>query len=365
MPKSRLFPHVGINNQVVNTGILELYFLDLIFDRFEGNWFDGFTEISLVEEVISQVKAANPSTIRLIIDSEGGDAGIGLAVYNFLKHYDAVIEVEIIGMAGSIASVIAMAASPGKLQIARNGFMVIHQAWGGGVGNAKDLRQAADVIDGYTATIVDIYVQRTGRTAEEINGYIANGDFWMTGSQAVELGFADETLQENGQFMIAARIKDLNPNYRNVPQNLIEKPTEEPIENPAPEETSTPKSSNNPIMNFKQRATNFIANLKKGKINNGAANLAEEVANVISEPMEQMLHGLQEEFQADIDKITTDVTNSVTQAFETRIKALEDVNAALKTKNEELEQSLADIAGSEAKPKTDPKNEVKPVGGFR
>src|SRR5690606_20606777 len=154
-----------------NSNTLELYFLDDIYNKYDW-WTD--TVSSMVNDVVQQVRERSPKTIKLIIDSQGGDASIGLAIYNFLKHYGAKVETDVIGMAGSIASVIAMAANKGKLRMARNAFMVIHKAWGGGIGNSNDLRAAADVVDKYTAQIVDVYSQRTSKSAEEISSLIEN-----------------------------------------------------------------------------------------------------------------------------------------------------------------------------------------------
>ena len=107
--------HIAMKN-TIGDGVLELQFLDTIANSTEFDWTTGeLLTTNLVEETIAQVKAANPSKIKCTIDSIGGDASIGLAIYNFLKSYNAKVEVEIIGMAGSIASVMAMAASKGEL----------------------------------------------------------------------------------------------------------------------------------------------------------------------------------------------------------------------------------------------------------
>lgn len=380
---------VGIRNQVASSGILELHFLDVIEDTYTFDWYYGFEETRIVEEVVNQVKSANPSTILLLIDSEGGDAGKGLAIYNFLKNYKANVESDIIGMAGSIASVIAFAANKGKLRIARNGFMVIHKAWGWGMGNSKDLRAAADVVDKYTDQIVDIYSQRTGRTTDEIHMLIDDGDFWMTGREAQELGFADETFNDNAEFAIAARIGELDKNYKNVPKNLLlqrvknkttststeetssenqeeeqsenagtEETTpgtteETPVEESQADETQTEQSEqtdttiidkiNNTLMNFKERFTTVINSIKNKKIDAKAENLGEQVANLLSEPVSQMAEALQEEVQNEI--------TAVKDSFEERISKLEKVNASLLDTKAALEKEIADSKGTETTPK--------------
>lgn len=183
---------VAIRNQA-SDNTLELYFLDIIQDSYD--WYSGM-QTSKVQEIIDKVNYYQPSKIICYIDSIGGDAQCGMSIYNFLKLTTAKVECRVIGLAASVASVIAMAANKGKLLVARNGFVMIHQAQGMAWGTANDLRQAADLVDKYTDQIIDIYTQRTGKTADEIKGLINGGDYWMTGQEAVDQGFADDTFNE-------------------------------------------------------------------------------------------------------------------------------------------------------------------------
>lgn len=362
MPKPRSKSTIAVRN-AVQDDVLELQFLDLLYDDIRRND-DGYWEyINIVEDVVQKVKKLAPKNILLEVDSEGGDAGIALALYNFLTGYStesgAIIEVRVIGMAGSAASVLACAASPGKLRVARNAFIVIHRAWGDGYGNSEDLRAAADVIDKYTAQIVDIYTKRTGKTAAEIDALIADGDYWMTGAEAVEQGFADEVYNDNPQFAIAARINDLHPAYKNAPKpagapaNVNNDVSAAPQQG-APSQSGQPATttpSNSTTMSFKDRALAFVQNLGKRPIDRNASNLAEEVANQISEPLETMMVGIEEESEtrvnAAVTKITADVTKAVSTAFEERIKALETANATLLKKNEDLEREVAEKVGGQ------------------
>ena len=380
MPKASLTTTIAVRNAVQND-VLELQFLDLLYDDIRKNE-DGYgwEFVNVVEDVVGKVKRLAPKNILLEIDSEGGDAGIALALYNFLTGYStengAIIEVRVIGMAGSAASVLACAASPGKLRVARNAFIVIHRAWGNGYGNSEDLRAAADIIDKYTAQIVDIYTKRTGQTAEQIDALMANGDYWMTGAEAVEQGFADEVYNDNPQFVIAARVKDLHPAYKNAPQATDTTPNASTAKGGNPPEgatthtgqpaTTTP--SNSTTMSFKDRALAFVQNLGKKPIDRNASNLAEEVANHIGEPLEAMMAGIEEESEtrvnAAVAKITTDVTNAVSTAFEERLKTLETANAALIKKNEDLERDIAEKVGGQASAGANANTEKPTIGRF-
>ncbi|KAA5532652.1 Clp protease ClpP [Taibaiella lutea] len=366
---------VAIRNSVGDNSTLELFFLDDIFNEYD--WWTGDTT-NMVNDVVKQVKNYNPKTVILTIDSQGGDASIGLAIYNFLKHYGVKVETDIIGMAGSIASVMAMAANKGKLKIARNGFMVIHKAWGGAIGNSDDLRNAADVVDMYTRQIVDIYAQRTGKSVNEINALIEKGDYWMTGSEAVAQGFADETYNDNEQFQIAARVKTLAPDYRNIPQNLI---TDEDSEEEAePEDFQSFKTN---FMKFKDKVNAFIDAITGKKIEKTTPEtLSVDVANLIGEPMKTMIEGLQtdvsEEIKpiqdkiADFEKadgafqtgIVNSVTNAVFEKYEQRIKDLEAANAKLEKENGDLKTEIQDKLGKESHDGPEKAPKAKVIGSF-
>ncbi len=206
--------YIGFRNSADNQ-TLELFFTDFIFDGI--NW-STFEETNMVQDTIDKVKAANPSKILVTINSLGGDVMIGLAIYNFLKNYKAKVEVNVIGFAGSIASVMAMCANKGKLKMANNSFMIIHAASTIAMGNAKEMRDQADVLDKVSNEIADIYAQRSGKEA----GYFSNlwadgGDVWFTAKEAKELGLVDELLDA---VVATARVDIASYGYKNIPTAL-------------------------------------------------------------------------------------------------------------------------------------------------
>lgn len=347
---------IGVRAAVSDgSSTLELHFLDLIYDKAQFDWWSGdVVETNMVEEVINRVKDAKPTLIRCIIDSEGGDAFIGLAIYNFLKNYPAKVEAEIIGMCGSAATMPAMAASKGKLKMARNAFMIIHQAWGGGLGTSADLRQQADVIDRVTVQYVDVYAQRTGKTTEEINALIENGDYWMSGAEAQAAGFCDEVFNSNEQFSIAARIKTLDSsNYHNIPSNLTEEvKADASSEQPA---GGLMQSLKNEFMDFKAKVSAFIDSLKGKEVKPETPNVAAEVAAAMAEPMQTFAEALQTEVSAEIKSLRDDFTK--------KVEELTEANTNLTKEKEALEKEVAEKLGSQT---TTTNAEVKkPIGSFR
>ncbi|MBH3326542.1 head maturation protease, ClpP-related, partial [Pseudomonas mosselii] len=131
------------------------------------------------------------SQINLRIHSGGGDVMDGTAMYNILRGHSARVVVYIDGMAASMASVVAMAGD--VVYMPSNATMMVHKPWGGTVGDADDMRDYADLLDKLEGTLIQAYVRKTGKSAEEITAMLKKTT-WMDGNEAVAAGFADQVL---------------------------------------------------------------------------------------------------------------------------------------------------------------------------
>jgi ATP-dependent protease ClpP protease subunit len=129
--------------------------------------------------------------IELHISSGGGEVFDGLAIYNCLSARDGQVRVVVDSLAGSICSVIAQAASPGELIMAEASSMMIHEGWGGMVGNAADMRQMADVLDKQSDVIASVYAARSGKPAPFWRDQM-RAETWYGAQEAVDAGLADE-----------------------------------------------------------------------------------------------------------------------------------------------------------------------------
>jgi ATP-dependent protease ClpP protease subunit len=176
-----------------------------------ASWFgDGITAKQFSDD-LKALKGVDGIDLR--INSEGGDVFDGKAMYTLLRDHGAEITVHIDGLAASAASYIAMAGD--DIRISEAGFMMVHNAWGGAVGNAEELRRLASLLDTIDGTIRDVYAARTGLPAETVAELMA-AETWMTAAEAKEKGFAD-TVVEN--LKIAAFVRD-DFRYRNTPAAL-------------------------------------------------------------------------------------------------------------------------------------------------
>lgn len=198
----------------------ELMLYDTIgFDFWSGG---GITAKGLAEQ-LKAIGTVDQITVK--INSPGGDVFDGLAIYNLLKQNSSPINVEIDGMAASIASVIAMAGD--QINIAEGGMMMIHDAWGGVMGNSEDMLAMANLLDKIDGQIAGIYASRTGRRADTFRA-LMDAETWMTGQEAVDEKLATAVMPNKKK--AAAMAFDLSP-FRNAPH--IEPPAEPENHRPA------------------------------------------------------------------------------------------------------------------------------------
>lgn len=158
----------------------------------------------------------NVSEIDVHINSSGGNVFEGHAIYNMLKMHKAKINIYIDALATSIASVIAM--SGDTIFMHKNSFLMIHNSWIMTVGNAKELRDTADLLDKTDEASNQAYLDRALNISEEELKELLDAETWLTASEALEKGFIDEILEPNE---IAASISDERYKlFKSVPSSI-------------------------------------------------------------------------------------------------------------------------------------------------
>lgn len=135
-------------------------------------------------------------TIHLLLNSPGGDYFEGVAIHNLLKQSGAKVTVEVIGMAASAASVIAMAGD--EIQIHDGAMLMVHEAWSFAMGKAKDLEAAAALLRKVNESAIDIYEKRTGLARAEVNRLV-EAETWLKADEAVASGWADKHVPARGR----------------------------------------------------------------------------------------------------------------------------------------------------------------------
>lgn len=125
--------------------------------------------------------------LDVFINSPGGSVFEGVTIYNLLVGHKATVNVHVLGLAASIASVIALAGD--TVTIAENAMIMIHDPSAGVYGKAEDFRQVAAVLDKITESILNTYESRTNLTRDQLRAAMA-AETYYTADEAVTAGFA-------------------------------------------------------------------------------------------------------------------------------------------------------------------------------
>ena len=131
--------------------------------------------------------------IYLYINSPGGVVTAGLAIYDTMQYIKPDVSTICIGQAASMGAVLLTAGAKGKRFALPNARVMIHQPLGGAQGQSTDIQIQAREIQRIRETINDIFVQTTGKTAEEINNDTERDNF-MTAAEAKAYGIVDEVI---------------------------------------------------------------------------------------------------------------------------------------------------------------------------
>lgn len=143
------------------------------------------------KDFLNDLRAADGPEIDVEINSPGGDVFAGLAIFNGLRASGKKVNVKVIGLAASAASLIAMAGD--TIEMPENTFMMVHNPWSFAMGGSEDMRATADMLDKVAASLVTTYANRTGKSHDEITALL-DAETWMTAQEAVDAGFATSVI---------------------------------------------------------------------------------------------------------------------------------------------------------------------------
>lgn len=196
-----------------NSQNAELYFLgDICSDDWEA-WLYGGTCPQNVVDFLNEIDKY--SAVDLHINSGGGDAFAGIAIYNILKRHSGKITTYIDGLAASAASVIALAGDVVKMP--KSAQLMIHQPWGMAVGNADEIRKYADSLDTCCQSIMAVYYENKAKDVEDSTlEELVKAETWLTAENAKQY-FANIEIEE--QQPVVACSSSYFAKYKNYKAN--------------------------------------------------------------------------------------------------------------------------------------------------
>jgi len=285
------------------------------------------------QDFISEIKGLKDMPINLRINSLGGDVFDGMAMYNVIKRREAKTTVYIEGIAASIATIIALGAD--EVIMAENSLFMIHNAWGGTSGEAKDMRKTAETLDKITSELTDIYVKKTGLSYDTL-AEMMDEESWLNADEAFALGFID-TISDS--IKVAAKY-DVSK-FKNITQEEIKNKLSININN---------KKMTNELKDWFNSKVEEIVTAVKGEVK-VSADVAEQTAITVNLGDNEEITNKISEFEAK----NIELSNKLSLLEEELVSAKGN-NETLTVEVEGLNAKInkADAKGTELETSSDP-----------
>ena len=170
----------------------------LLNDRvvFLGSEVDETTANLIVAQLIHLESDDPDKDISLYINSPGGSAYAGLAIYDTMQFIKPDVQTICYGMAMSAGSLILTGGAKGKRMALPNSRILIHQPSGGFEGQSSDIEIHAKEILELRERLDRIYVTHTGQSAEQIHDDMERDKFF-TPDAAVDYGLIDQVIDSH------------------------------------------------------------------------------------------------------------------------------------------------------------------------
>lgn len=156
------------------------------------------TSPKMVNEAL--LKAAG-NDVDVYINSGGGDVFAGSEIYSALRAYPGKVNIHIVGVAASAASVIACA---GHSDISPTAMMMIHNVSSGARGDYHAMDKESEILQQANKAVSAAYEAKCGISEQEALKMM-DRESWLTAKEAVELGLVDEIAEPKNLQLVAAQ----------------------------------------------------------------------------------------------------------------------------------------------------------------
>lgn len=147
----------------------------------------------LIKKLMILLNEDSEKAISIYINSDGGEVGAGLMIYNNLKSVKSEIYLYGMETVASMAAIIFGGGQKGRRLLLPNTEVMIHEPKiiGSLYGNAEAVKKTADSIAETKSLTVRLLASDTKKKVKEIEAVLAMGDYFMNANEAVEFGIAD------------------------------------------------------------------------------------------------------------------------------------------------------------------------------
>lgn len=155
----------------------------------------------MAQQIMAQLilmEAENDEDIKIFINSPGGDADAGFAIFDMMRFVKPKVKAICTGVAASAAVIILLGASKENRFSLPNARVLIHQPSTGIHGTAADIQIEASEIIKCREKINRLIAVETGQTFEKV-GSDTKRNFWMSAEEALKYGLVNKIIQTSGE----------------------------------------------------------------------------------------------------------------------------------------------------------------------
>ena len=149
---------------------------------------------NLIAAQLLFLEAEDPEKdIELYVNSPGGSAYAGMAIYDTMQHVKPDVRTICLGMGMSAAAMILCGGAPGKRLALPSAKIMIPQGSAGARGAPRDMEIHLREVMSLTRRMAEIIAHHTGRPVDQVERDI-DRDYYMTAGEAKEYGLIDDII---------------------------------------------------------------------------------------------------------------------------------------------------------------------------
>jgi len=153
---------------------------------------------NLITAQLLYLEAEDPDKdISLYVNSPGGSAYAGMAIYDAMQYVKPDVSTVCVGMGMSAAAMILAGGAAGKRFVLPNAKIMIHQGSGGFRGTPADIQIAAKEVLELTRRMAEIIARHSGQSVDQVMRDI-DRDRFMNPDEAIAYGIVDEVVAPRG-----------------------------------------------------------------------------------------------------------------------------------------------------------------------
>ncbi|UCF96642.1 MAG: ATP-dependent Clp protease proteolytic subunit [Spirochaetaceae bacterium] len=136
--------------------------------------------------------------IKVFIDSPGGDADAGFAIFDMMRFIKPEVVIIGMGLVASAAAIILLAAPKERRIALPNSHYLIHQPLSGMRGVATEIEIHAKELDKLRRKINKLIAEETGQKLEKVEKD-TDRDYWMNADEALDYGLVSRIISNRDE----------------------------------------------------------------------------------------------------------------------------------------------------------------------